>query len=98
LEPSGENHSFWTFHLLGDADCQRIEFKPESRLNSLTTLLDEVVTRRLRAGEKATCASEKSAPSVSDLSNRRPGTSHKSTLPSSQPTARRLPSGEKLRS
>ena len=63
----------------------------------MTTFGSEVAARRLRTGEKATRPlGLRHSRSVRARTNRRPGTSHKSTRPSCQPTARRLPSGEKL--
>src|SRR4051812_46598683 len=95
LEPSCENVRSFTFQSPWSGARQRIDSRPESRSYWVTTLRSEVAARRLRTGEKATRPA-RDARSVNVRTHRRPGTSHNSTRPSHQPTARRVPSGEKL--
>src|SRR6185436_17338873 len=94
LEPSCENDRSRTFNSAPGAR-QRIDSRPESRSYRVTTLGSEVAARRFRTGEKATRPGWGRSRSVKARTHRLPGTSHKSTRPSHQPTASLLPSGEK---
>src|SRR5436309_635390 len=98
LEPSCENARSRTSHSPWSGARQRMDSRPESRSYSATTLGSEVAARRLRTGEKATRPKHGwgYSRSVIARTHRWLGTSHKSTRPPSQPTARRVPSQEKL--
>ena len=96
LEPSWEKARSRTSQAPGSGARQRIDSRPESRSCSATTLGSDVDARRLLTGEKATRPCWGDWRSVRARMNRRLGMSHKSTRPLSQPTARRVPSGEKL--
>src|SRR5262245_43984369 len=96
LEPSCENARSRKSHSASLGARQRIDSRPESRSYRVTTLGSEVAARRLRTGEKATRPGWGRSPSVKARTHRLAGTSHRSTLPSHHPTARRVPSLEKL--
>src|ERR1700722_4410745 len=101
LEPSGEKSRSRTANPARPGNRQRIDAWPESKSYRATESFSaafvlEVAARRLRTGEKATCPAGTSLPSVRVRIHRRPGTSHKSIRPLLQPTARRVPFGEKL--
>src|SRR5688572_4021445 len=96
LEPSCENDRSRTFHSARLGARQRIDSRPESRSYRVTDPGSEVAARKFRTGEKATRPAWGRSRSVKARIHRRPGTSHRSTRPSYQPTARRLPSVEKL--
>src|ERR1043166_3350219 len=98
LEPSAENDRSRTSHVPWSGPRQRMDSRPESRSYKVITLGSEVAASKFRTGEKATRPVKGGGyvRSVRARINRRPETSHKSTRPSHQPTARRLPSWEKL--
>src|SRR5262245_34824426 len=96
LEPSCENDRSLTHHSSWSGARQRIDFSPESRSYRVITLGSEVAARRLRTGEKATRPAWGCSRSVRARTHGSPRQSHTSTRPAPQPTARRLPSGEKL--
>src|SRR5580765_4534946 len=96
LEPSCENARSRMSHPPWSVTRQRIDSRNESRSYRVTNLGSDVAARRLRTGEKATRPGWEDSRSVKTRTHRWPGTSHKSTRPSYQPTARRVPSGEKL--
>src|SRR5678816_3146661 len=96
LEPSCENTRSRTSHPPWSVPRQRIDSPPESRSYRVTTLGSEVAARRLRTGEKAAFPGWGRSPSVKARTHRLVRTSQRSTRPSYQPTASRVPSGEKL--
>src|SRR5262245_25048895 len=96
LEPSCENAKSRTSHPPGSVTRQRIDSRPESRSYRVTALGPDVAARRFRTGEKATRPGCGSSRSVNARTHRLARTSHRSTRPSHQPTARRVPSLEKL--